>query len=164
MKRITLAMAAVALTLGISGTASAATSSAALNVSVTITPACTVSTTPVSFPNYPGGNVNATGSINVNCVAGTAYSVGVDGGSYRIGTTRNVGDEFSPGRVSYGLYKDAARTVEFGDGASQPGGQLAGQVGTGVTQSIPVFGKLLPGATLPPAGMYADFVTVIVTY
>lgn len=165
MKRITLAMAAVALTLGISGTASAATSSASLDVSVTITPACTVSTSAVSFPNYPGGSVNANGSITVNCVAGTAYSVGLDGGSYRNGTTRKMGDGNSlVGAVSYALYKDAARTIEFGDGASQPGGQLTGQVGNGANQTIAVYGQLQPGATLPPAGRYTDFVSVIVTY
>lgn len=164
MKRLALAMTAIAATFALSTTAIAATSTAALDVSVSIQPACAVSTSPVSFANYPGGSVDAAGSINVNCVSGTSYSVGIDNGSFHTGANRNVGIEFNlTDRVPYALYKDAARTTEFGYGANH-GGPLSGQLGNGTSQTIPVYGRLLPGSTLPPAGRYTDFVTVIVTY
>jgi len=164
MKRLALAMTAIAAAFALSTTASAATSTAAVDVSVNIQPACTVTTSAVSFANYLGGSVDATGSINVNCVSGTSYSVGIDNGSYHAGANRNVGSEFNlTDRVPDALYKDAARTTEFGYAASH-GGPMAGQLGNGASQTIPVYGRLLPGSTLPPAGRYTDFVTVMVTY
>lgn len=164
MKRLALAMTAIAATFALSTTAIAATSATVLDVTVNIQPACTITTMPVSFANYPGGSVDAAGSINVNCVSGTSYSVGIDNGSFHTGANRNVGIEFNlTDKVPYALYKNAARTTEFGDGANH-GGPLSGQVGNGASQSIAVYGRLLPGATLPPAGRYTDFVTVTVTY
>lgn len=162
MKRLTLAMAAVALTLGISTTASAASSTAALNLTVAIQPACTVSATSMNFGNYPGNSVNTDGAVTVNCVAGTPYTIGLDRGSYRT-STRNLGDDIRPGRIAYGLYVDVARLNEWGDGVTNPGVQRS-FAGNGQPQTVPVYGKLLPGATLPEAGVYTDFVTVIVNY
>jgi len=77
---------------------------------------------------------------------------------------RNIGIEMNlTDRVPCALYKNAARTTEFGYGPNH-GGPLSGQVGNGASQAIAVCGRLLPGTTLPPAGRYSDLATVVATY
>lgn len=163
MKRMLLSLAAVAVSLGLSGAAYAATSTSSIAVSVSILPACSVTATPVSFSNWPGRTQLANGSINVTCASGTPYSIAVDGGLHHVGAARNVSDGVNA--MNYGLYRDAALTSEFGDGVTHTAGAaITGQLGSGATQALTVYGKILPGVSLPPAGLYTDTVTVTVTY
>jgi spore coat protein U-like protein len=62
--------------------------------------------------------------------------------------------------LSYSLYSDAARTVNWGDGYDTG---IATGTGTGDVQTIPIFGRV--GAGQPwRQGAYGDTVTVTVTY
>lgn len=61
--------------------------------------------------------------------------------------------------VTYGLYKDAARSQPWGSA----GTQLVTGSGAGAAQNLPVYGRVLPQST-PPAGSYTDTVVVTVTY
>lgn len=160
MKRFIFALAAVGVSLGLSGAAYAATTTSSMPVSVTINSACSVTATPVSFSPYPGKTVLANGSINVTCANGTPYAVTVDGGTHGTVASRNVG--LSGNTVAYGLYTDATYTTQYGDGTS--GTQTISGTGNGATAITTVYGKLLPGVSLPPAGLYTDTVTVTVTY
>jgi spore coat protein U-like protein len=64
-------------------------------------------------------------------------------------------------RVTYGLYKDNARTQPWGD-AGTPGSTVAG-TGTGAAQPLTVYGRV-PPQTTPSAGVYTDTVVVTITY
>jgi spore coat protein U-like protein len=94
------------------------------------------------------------------CTNGTAYQVGLDGGlsSATDPTQRKMtkGSEF----VLYGLYRDAARTLPFG---STIGTNTVAGAGTGLTQSVPVYGRIGAQST-PSPGTYTDTVVVTVTY
>jgi spore coat protein U-like protein len=63
--------------------------------------------------------------------------------------------------VTYGLYKDAARSQIWSD-ASTPGSTVPG-TGTGLAQNLVAYGRVLPQST-PSPGLYTDTVVVTVTY
>ncbi len=63
--------------------------------------------------------------------------------------------------ITYGLYKDAARSQLWED-ANTPGSTVAG-TGTGSAQSATVYGRVSAQGT-PSAGAYSDTVVVTVTY
>ncbi|MER9648583.1 IS110 family transposase [Mesorhizobium sp. M0199] len=64
------------------------------------------------------------------------------------------------GTVTYGLYKDIARTQPWGDAS------MAGSMVTGTGTGHPSLDRLWPGApqAMPSAGVYTDTVVVTVTY
>jgi spore coat protein U-like protein len=101
---------------------------------------------------------DAASQLSVTCTQGTAYTIGLQpqGGSLPVGQWRMVeGTDF----ILYGLYRDAARTR----GWDMATANLASGTGTGVAQSIPVYGRL-PVQKAPVAGAYTDTVVVTVTY
>jgi spore coat protein U-like protein len=119
---------------------------------------CTVSATTMDFGNVAGflaGNRDATSVIGVQCVAGTAYKVGLDNGTH--GTRRMAGPG---GFISYELYRNSGRTQRWGN---TPGTDTRDGSGSGGTQNLTVYGRVPPQST-PAAGTYADTVTVTVTY
>ena len=63
--------------------------------------------------------------------------------------------------VTYGLYKDAARST--GWGSSIVSGETVSGTGTGSAQALTVYGRVPPQST-PPPGTYSDVVVVTVTY
>lgn len=140
--------------------AHAASDAVNLNVKVTIDAICdiqTVSPTDVDFGNVLSSatNVDNAGSLSVTCTQGTGYTIGLDNGQNFSGSRRMIkGTDF----VAYGLYRDPARTLAWGNIA---GSVLAG-TGTGAVQVIPVYGRI-PSAN-SPSGDYADVVVATVTY
>jgi spore coat protein U-like protein len=64
---------------------------------------------------------------------------------------------FSTSNVTYGLYKDAARSLPWG---STAGVNTASGTGTGLTQTLTVYGRV-PPQTTPNAGAYTD--TIVAT-
>jgi spore coat protein U-like protein len=165
----TFLIASSLLTAGISGTALAATDTVQFQVRLVITESCdiqTVAATDMDFLTHARsehGPVDAEGSLVVNCSAGTPYTIGLDAGANSTTATasadnrRMISDngDFLP----YGLYRDAGRTLFWGDviGADT----LAG-TGSGSAESIPVYGRVL--SINAPAGTYADTVTATITY
>ena len=67
---------------------------------------------------------------------------------------------FSGANVTYGLYRDAARSLAWG---STIGTNTASGTGTGLTQTQTVFGRM-PTQTTPKPGAYSDSVVVTVGY
>lgn len=63
--------------------------------------------------------------------------------------------------MTYGLYKDAARSQPWGD-ATTPGSTVAG-AGNGLVQQLTVYGRV-PPQTTPSPGTYTDTVVVTLTY
>ncbi len=140
----------------------AAQVTAPFTVSATVVRGCIIATTDLAFGSYPavaaGPTVLATSTIQVTCQLGDTYTIGLDDGVNRAGSQRRMARTAAPvNYLNYNVFKDAARTVPWGDN----GGTRVDGIGSGGVQSYTVFGQL-PGAQVVPAGAYVDTVTVTV--
>lgn len=108
-------------------------------------------------------NVDQTSTITLTCTTNAPYNVGLDAGANASTAsdinTRRMTDGSSH-YVSYNMYTTTARSTAWGNtiGSSTQTG-----TGTGSAQTMTVYGRV-PAQTTPPAGNYADTVTVTVTY
>ena len=145
--------------------ASAGTATAPLNVSATVTANCTITTTPLAFGNVntlSGSNVDGTGGLSISCTNGTAWaaSAGVGAGSGATYGSRRM--TAGTDLLDYNIYTDSGRTTVWGDDSGAT--DLIGGTGTGLAQSVTVYGRVGLGQTSVPAGNYTDTVSVTVTY
>ncbi len=160
-----LALGGVALAALAAQPALAATTSANLGVSATVTSNCAISTSPVAFGNVDvsaGAAVNGAGSISVTCTSGTAWSAAADAGAgtgATLLTTRRMTSGLN--LLDYGLYTDSGRTSVWGNGTA---GVTIADTGTGSAQSKTIYGKVAAAQSTVPAGSYVDTVAVTVTY
>ena len=128
----------------------------------TILPNCLVTATNVNFgtTGVLAANIDAVGTIQARCTNTTPYSIalsnGIGGGTGPLQRKMVKSTE----SVIYGLYQDAGHTLPFG---SSLGSDTVSGTGTGLAQTINVYGRILPQAT-PSAGDYADTITVTLTY
>ncbi|MER9630924.1 spore coat protein U domain-containing protein [Mesorhizobium sp. M0296] len=135
---------------------------ATFTVNATVAANCLVSTGNIDFGSTGvlAANVDATGQVSITCTPATSYTLSLNGG-----TTGSppAARKMSKGAetVTYGLYKDIARTQPWGD-ASMAGSMVTG-TGTGAPQALTVYGRVPPQA-MPSAGVYTDTVVVTVTY
>jgi outer membrane usher protein len=65
--------------------------------------------------------------------------------------------------MTYGLYRDAARTRPWGDGSFGTSTVTSTGGGVNVVRTHTVYGRL-PAQGVPPPGSYSDTVTVTITY
>lgn len=144
-----------------SKTAEAATTSSTFNVTATVQATCTVSATNLAFGVYTGVQATGTTAISVSCTNTTAYQVGLNAGttSGATVTTRQMTGP-SAALLSYALYRDAARTQNWGNTA---GTDTVSGTGDGNTRSITVYGNVPAGQYVTP-GSYSDTIVVTVTY
>jgi spore coat protein U-like protein len=131
---------------------------------------CAVTVSNLAFAAYASGQRNAVDSnttVRMRCGNdGSAESL-----SYSIALSRGSTGSFSPRAMSsdgnllqYNVYRDAARSLIWGDGNE---GTLlaAGSItlpGTGSSETIG-YGRLFARQALPP-GDYSDFLQVLVEY
>ncbi|WP_425336290.1 Csu type fimbrial protein [Sinorhizobium garamanticum] len=145
-----------------SGGASGAIARPSFNVMANVAANCLVATQDVDFGSRGilDSSVDATGQLAVTCTPGSAYTVALNGGMANAPPTARKmfkGTE----TVTYGLYRDPARSQPWGD-ASTPGSTLTG-TGNGNTQYLTVYGRV-QSQTTPSPGVYTDTVVVTVTY
>jgi spore coat protein U-like protein len=145
--------------------ASAQPASSTLSVNATVTANCTVSTNSLSFGNVntiSGANFDQSGGINVLCTNGTPWeaSAGLGAGTGASFASRVMTSGVNT--LSYNLYTDAARSTVWGDGTGTTA-ELAG-TGSGSLQTVTVYGRVGSGQSSVPAGVYADTVSVTVSY
>jgi len=138
------------------------TATFSFEVRATVLPECLVTANDLNFGSVSllTSNIDAQSSLEVRCTAGTGFDINLDNGLYGSGPTsrimRNPGGE----GVSYGLYRDAARALPWGNtanGMPQPG------VGSGTAASFDAYGRV-PPQTTPSPGVYSDTIVVTVTY
>lgn len=140
----------------------ASTGTFGFSVSAPVVNNCTIATTNVAFAAATGlsAPLSTAGSLSVTCTNNDAYRISLNGG-----TSANVGARtmISPaGRtVSYQLYSDSARTIVWGDGTNGTATYTA--IGTGLAQTVPVYG-LVPTQTTPPPGSYTDTITATIAF
>src|SRR5271167_3916621 len=102
------ALGAAAMALGLSGAQATTTATANLNVSLQVISSCTVSATPLTFPQSTlSSYIDATATISVTCGSGASYSVTLGDGQHSAGSGLRLMAS-SSGTIEYQLYSDAA--------------------------------------------------------
>lgn len=132
------------------------------NVRVTNTGGCTVNATAMDFGTRGviNNSVDSANTISVQCTAGVAYSIGLDGGL--AGATNPTLRKLSNGsnQVTYGIYRNASRTAPWGNDS---GSNTVDLTATGSVQTVTAYGRV-PAQTTPVAGTYQDTIIVSLTY
>jgi spore coat protein U-like protein len=129
-----------------------------------VTNSCAVAATPLAFGAYSGAQLDVGTSLSVTCTNGAAYTVGLGAGA---GAGATVADRIMTGgtggadTLHYALFSDTGRTANWGE---TPGTDTVANTGSGIAQTMPVFGRILPGQTSVTAGTYADTVGVTVNF
>jgi len=143
-------------------TGNGSTSAGSTVWTATVLPNCTVSATGVNFGSSGAisSNVDATGSVSVQCTNATPYTVALSGGN--AGASDPTQRKMSKGgeTITYGLYQNAARSQPWG-GTS--GLNTVGGTGSGDGQALTVYGRVAAQST-PSPGTYVDAVVVTLTY
>jgi spore coat protein U-like protein len=153
--------------LGAAGGAWAATATATFTVTAAVGANCLATATGMAFGTYLPGNgpINQTSTVSVRCTTGTAYTVGLTPGLFggATVTTRRMANGVLP--LAYSLYRDAARTLNWGVTAGTD--TLAGAgAGLATVQNFTVYGQVPDSAANQGAtvGAYSDTITVNVVY
>lgn len=130
-------------------------------VTVTVQPDCTVSATNLAFGTYTGSQLDGQSSISLNCSNGAPWTIGLNQGSFA-GATVTTRMMSGPGStpLAYSLYKDAPRTLNWGNTV---GTDTVAGTGSGTTQTVNVFGRIPASQSVGP-GAYADTIVATVTF
>jgi spore coat protein U-like protein len=138
------------------------TTTLSASATATVPENCLVSASDIDF----GSNgslvqaIVANGNIFVRCTFSTGFQVGLDSGqnspSAGIRAMKNASGEL----ITYELFQDSAHSIVWGN---VPGSNTLGGSGTGVTLTLPVYGRV-PAQVTPPASSYSDIIVVTVTY
>jgi spore coat protein U-like protein len=171
--RLLTAAGTTVLAFGV-GSVQAATATANLPVTASVTANCTISTaSAVAFGAYDpvvtnatsGSPLVATGTINVSCTSGASTTVTLsEGTNHDTGTStaaapvRRMNDG-GTNYLSYQLYSEGTRTTVWGDTA--PTGLAYSGIGS--QESLTVYGRV-PGAQNVPSGSYSDTVVATITF
>ncbi|WP_295813717.1 spore coat U domain-containing protein [uncultured Nitratireductor sp.] len=144
--------------------ASAATATGSMNVQIQIVAECLVtSATDLDFGSEGiiATDIDQTSTISVRCTDGTPYNVGLGaGGGAGATVTNRLMTGPASATIGYALYRDAARTLNWGETV---GTDTVAGTGNGDVQPITVYGRV-PAQTTPGTGTYTDTVTITVTY
>jgi spore coat protein U-like protein len=162
--RLALATALGALLLP-ARPAHAASASQNFQVTATVAKECTITASDIGFGTYDpvtandAAPIDTTGTINVRCTKGTAYTVGLSQGGNYSGGRRMIGGGGAD-YLSYELYTDNAGGTLWGTSAPNlVGGTAANKAAIPLT----VYARL-PGNQDVPQGSYADTVAAIVNF
>lgn len=163
-----IALPACAL-LALVPSAQAVTATTTFQVTATVLKACLLSTpATLAFGTYdPAAATPLDGStaFNVTCTFGTTYSIGLNPGN-SAGASVTTRAMTSPtagagnNKLSYGLFKEAARTTNWDNSTL-----ATGYTGNGLLQALTIYGRIPVGQyTAAPGTDYADIVTLTLTY
>jgi len=141
-----------------------ATTTANMNVRITIIDECKIQTVnDLDFGSHGviDANVDQTTTIGVQCTTGKTYNVGLSAGG-GAGATVAVRKMTGPlaATINYTIYRENTFTQVWG--ITIPTDTVGG-TGNGSVQTIPVYGRV-PPQTTPAAGLYTDIVQITVTY
>jgi spore coat protein U-like protein len=136
------------------------TATTSFTITATITNNCTIAASNLSFGVYSGATSNASSTITVNCTRNAPYYVGLNAGTSSGATVTTRKMVSGSNTLSYALYSDNARTINWGNTV---GTDTVAGTGTGANQSLAVYGQI-PAGQSPAPGTYSDTVTATVTY
>lgn len=131
---------------------------------------CELSVTDLAFGSFAlnaGHDIESSANITVSCVddgglPDVSYELAIDGGLAGATAGRQMN---GPGALAYNLYRDAARTLVWGDGSSL-GGTVAGSLllpGLGAATHT-VYGRIPGGQPGVEPGTYTDQLTITLSY
>ncbi|MEJ0025035.1 MAG: spore coat U domain-containing protein [Rhizomicrobium sp.] len=144
----------------------AATATGTFAVTATVLSGCAVTATDLIFGNYSSvaaTPTDASSTVTAICTAGVAYTIAADAGT-GIGATvaaRSMTGLVTGGTLNYMMYSNAGRTTLWGDGTLAT--STVGGTAALVPQNYTIYGRA-PALQHPAAGLYADLVTVTLTY
>lgn len=131
-------------------------------VTLTINASCALtSASSINFGSmsYITSNLDVNGSVVVQCTLATPYTLALSAGNSGDAAARTMVTTTTPvTTVSYSLFRDSSRTLNWGTATSD----LLSSVGTGTSQTFPVYGRVPPQNAAQ--GAYADTITVTLTY
>jgi spore coat protein U-like protein len=159
-------VAVVVMTYLPTSTAKAASATANLAVSATVTNNCTISTQALAFSAYDpvvahaSADLDGTGTVTVACTKGAATTVGLALGATPAGSTRRMTDG-SGNFLTYELYQDASHSTVWGiSGTALFTPPVAPSK---AARAFTVYGRVNRDQDVP-AGNYADTVVATVNF
>lgn len=141
----------------------AGSSAATMPITASVTPVCVVSAAALNFGNYDPILINsttpldATGTITVQCIRNSSYTVTLDQGQNGTATTRSM-KESGGSLLSYDLYTDSARTTVWNTANT-----VTGTAPSSAPIALSVYGRIPPAQNVA-AGSYSDVVNVTVNF
>ena len=142
-------------------TASAATTSATMQVGAVVEPSCHVDVAPLTFDGATSAQpqVDAQASIALGCTPDTSFAVSIDDGQNTANGRRRMVSASGKGYLAYDIYQDAGRTRRWGGAA---GGGVSGIVPASGRVELNAYGRIAAAGAI--ADRYVDTVTVLVTF
>jgi len=138
------------------------TANASSSATATVISSCNVSATNINFGSVGllTANTDAQGTLAIQCNSTLPYAVSLDGGLSAATDPTQRKMSSAGANVIYGLYRDSARSLPWGNTA---GVNTASGTGTGLSQNQTVYGRIAPQTTPKPAA-YSDTIVTTVTY
>lgn len=132
------------------------------NVNTTVSKACNIAASSLSFGVYSGALINSTSTISVRCTNTTTYNVGLNAGTAS-GATVTTRSMTGPGAslLGYKLFRDSAHSQNWGNTV---GTDTVAGTGTGAVQSLTVYGQITAGQTGKTPGSYSDTITATISF
>lgn len=161
--RLTRLVCLAALSVLSLNVAEAATATGTFTAQIIIVAECKVqSTTTLDFGTRGvlDTNFDTTSTLGVQCTDTTPYNIQLNAGSTAGGTIATRLMTSGAATVSYRMYRDAPRTLNWGQ---TNGTDTVAGTGNGAVQSYTVFGRV-PIQVTPAPATYTDTVTVTVEY
>ena len=152
--------------VGFTPVASAATATANLGVSATVTNNCLISTAALAFGSYDPVVANAstdldgTGTVTVSCTKGSTATIGLGLGSNASGSVRRMKDA-TTNYLTYELYQDAGRTTVWGDAGAGLLSPVAAP--SKAARNFTVYGRVTSNQDAA-AGSFTDTVVATVNF
>jgi len=149
------------------GPALGATATTTMSVSATVANTCVVTASPLAFGTVTGllsgSTVTATTTLAVTCTNGTAYNVGLGPGQGSSATVSARKMTLTGGTktLTYSVYQDSSHSQVWGNTV---GTDTVSGTGTGLAQTLNVYGQIASGQSTVAVGSYTDTVNVTVTY
>ncbi len=144
----------------------AATATTTFAVTATVLSGCGVAATDLIFGNYTstaGTPTDATSTVIATCTNGVSYTIAADAGTGTGATeaARSMTGLVGGGSLNYLMYTNAGHTTLWGDGTL--GTTMFSGTAVLLPQTYTVNGRI-PTLQHPAAGLYADLVTVTLTF
>lgn len=140
------------------------------NWSATINADCNISTTNIDFGSSGAtiaSAITTTGSLSVQCVSGTPFSIGLSNGSHANGSQRRM--QVGSGQfLNFDLYLDSSYTQPWTTTTSTTSCTSGTNTcylgtGTGSSSQVTIYARV-PAQTATAIGVYSDTVVATVTY
>jgi spore coat protein U-like protein len=124
---------------------------------------CTISATDLNFGRYTQAQLDGQSQISLTCSTGVVWNVGLNPGlspGATVTTRRMRVFGLGLSSLSYSLYRDAARTLNWGDTV---GSDTVSGTSFGSGQTITVYGRI-PASQPVPVGVYRDTIVTTITF